>query len=54
MDINQEFEQELVFQVEPENKKSNKEVKTKKITKIATENLKKLVLDRLNERTGEC
>lgn len=54
MNIKQEYEQELMFQVEPENKKSNEELRTRKIIRIATKNLKKLTLDRLRNRTGEC
>ncbi|MEI8067477.1 MAG: hypothetical protein WCG91_00800 [Candidatus Shapirobacteria bacterium] len=51
---NIQYENELVFQVEPENKKDNKVARTKKIVKVARQNLIKLSVDRLNGRTGEC
>jgi hypothetical protein len=54
MKIGNNYEADLVFQVETENKKENKTVKTKKILKLAKENLNKLVFDRINGKTGEC
>ena len=54
MDYQNEFEQELVFQVEIKNKKETRSVKQKKVVKMAEENLKKMVIDRLSDRTGEC
>lgn len=54
MDIQKEYEAELIFQVEPEKKKDNKNIKTRKIIKVATENLKKMVVHRLNGRAGDC
>lgn len=54
MDIKQEYEQELTFQVEPENKKNNKDNKSKAIMKLASKNLKKIMMLRLSNKIGEC
>lgn len=54
MDIQNEFEQELVFKIEAENKEEKHKHKQKKVFKLASENLVKLVIDRLDGKTGEC
>jgi len=48
------FEQELVFQIEMEDKREKQNYKQKKVIKLASENLKKIVMDRLEKKTGEC
>lgn len=52
MDIENKYEQELIFQIESKNKK--KTVCQKRIIKLAEENLKRLVIDKLDGRNGEC
>ena len=54
MDIENKYEQELVFQIEVEDKKEKQSHKQKKVVKLASENLKKMVMDRLDGKTGEC
>ena len=54
MDIQKEIEQELFFRLEVENKKEKQSHKQKKVIKLASENLKKMVMDRLEGKTGEC
>lgn len=54
MDIQKEYEQELIFQIEVENKKEKQSHKQKKVVKMASENLKKMMIDRLTGKTGEC
>jgi ferredoxin-fold anticodon binding domain-containing protein len=53
MDIQKEYEKDLVFQIKSANKKDSK-VKTKKIMKIAEENLRKIIKLKLNKQAGEC
>ena len=48
MDIENNYEQELVFKIEKQNKKE------KKVVKLATEQSKRLMMDRINGRTGDC
>ena len=52
MDIQKEIEQELVFKIEIKNKE--KRIKQRRVVKLASENLKKMTIDRLNGKTGEC
>ncbi len=52
MDIQKEIEQELVFKIEIKNKE--KRIRQRKVVKLASENLKKMTIDRLNGKTGEC
>lgn len=54
MDIENNYEQKLVFKIEPDNQEEKQKIKKKKVVKLASENLKKLVESRLNGRTGEC
>lgn len=54
MDIQKEYEQELIFQIESENNKLEKKNKKKGIIRKAGENLTKMMMDRLNGRTGDC
>lgn len=54
MDIQNEYEQELVFQIESDDKKEKQTKKQKRVVKLAAENLKKMVIDKLSGRTGEC
>lgn len=54
MDIQNEYEQELVFQIESDDKKEKQTKKQKRVVKLASENLKKMVIDKLSGRTGEC
>lgn len=54
MDIQNEFEQELVFKIEVKNQVEKQKSKKKRVIKLASENLKKLVESRLNGKTGEC
>lgn len=54
MDIQKEYEQELIFQIELEDSKMEKKIKKKGIIRKAGENLTKMMMDRLNSRTGEC
>jgi hypothetical protein len=54
MDIQNEYEQELVFQIESKNKEEKQNKKQKKVIKLASENFKKMVIDRLDGKTGEC
>jgi hypothetical protein len=54
MDIQNEYEQELVFQIETKDKKEKQIHKQKKVLKLASENLKKMVIDKLGGKTGEC
>ncbi|HPT65794.1 MAG TPA: hypothetical protein PK257_00590 [Candidatus Woesebacteria bacterium] len=48
------YKQELVFQVETESKKEKQKYKQKKVIELASENLKKIMMDKLNGKTGEC
>jgi hypothetical protein len=55
MDKINNLDQELIFQIEfgtDENTKTQK--KTKKVIKLAEKNLRKMLLNRLNGKTGEC
>lgn len=52
MDIQKEIEQELVFKIEIKNKE--KRIKQRRVVKLASENLKKMTIDRLSGKTGEC
>ncbi|MDD4135729.1 MAG: hypothetical protein PHN66_01495 [Candidatus Shapirobacteria bacterium] len=52
MDIQKEIEQELVFKIEIKNKE--KRIRQRKVVKLASENLKKMTIDRLSGKTGEC
>lgn len=54
MDIQKEFEQELVFKIEVKNKEGRQNNRQKRVIKLASENLKKMVIDRLGGKTGEC
>lgn len=54
MDIENKYEQELFFQIEPKNKGEGQKTKQKKVVKLASENLTKMVMDRLDGKTGEC
>ena len=54
MDIQNEYEQELIFKVESEDNKIERKNKKKGIIKKATDNLSKMMMDRLEGRTGEC
>ncbi|MDD2225055.1 MAG: hypothetical protein PHP97_02750 [Candidatus Shapirobacteria bacterium] len=54
MDIENKIEQELVFKIEIKNQDSKQKVKKKGVIRLASENLKKLVADRLGGKTGEC
>ena len=53
MDIKNKIEQELVFKIEIKNKQE-KRVKQKGVVRLASENLKKMIIDRLDGKTGEC
>lgn len=52
MDIN--IKQELVFKIETNEQTKNKKVSRKKVIRMAEENLTKMMMDRLDQRTGEC
>jgi len=54
MDIENNYEQELIFQIKVEDKEQKQNHKQKKVVKMASENLKKLVMSRLDGKTGEC
>lgn len=54
MDFQNKFETELVFKVELKDKEEKQTSKQKKVTKMASINLKKMVIDKLNGRTGDC
>lgn len=54
MDIQNKFEQELVFKIEIKDQEEKQKSKKKRVIKLASENLKKLVEIRLNGKTGEC
>ena len=54
MDIENKYEQELVFQIEVEDKTEKQNHKQKKVIKLASENLRKIMMDRLEKKTGEC
>lgn len=51
---NQNIEKELFFQITVENNKREKNIKTKKILKVALENMRKMAIDRLMKKAGEC
>jgi len=54
MDIQNEYEQELFFQIEIDGKKEKENNKQRKVFKLASKNLRKLAVDRLNGKVGEC
>jgi len=54
MDIENKYKQDLIFRIEVENQEEKQKIKKKKVVKMASENLKKLVEIRLNGKTGEC
>ena len=54
MDIENNYEQKLVFKIEVVDREEKQKIKKKRVVKLASENLKKLVESRLNGRTGEC
>jgi len=54
MDIENNYEQELVFKIENENKIKEQKKKERKVVKLATEQSKRLMMDRINGRTGDC
>lgn len=54
MDIQNEYEQELVFQIESEDKKEKIDDKQKRIFRVTSKNLRKLTIDKLNGKVGEC
>lgn len=54
MDIQKEYEQELIFRIESEDSNLKKKNKKKGIIRKAYENLDKMVMDRLKDRTGDC
>jgi hypothetical protein len=54
MDIENKIEQELVFKIEVETQNRKQKVKKRRVIKVASENLKKMVIDRLGGKTGEC
>jgi hypothetical protein len=54
MDIENKYEQELFFRIEVEDKKEKQVHKQRKVIKVAKENLTKMVLDRLEGKTGDC
>ena len=54
MDIENNYEQELVFQIEFKNSEEKQNHKQKKVIKLASENLKKMVMSRIDGKTGEC
>lgn len=54
MDIQNKFEQELFFQIETENTDKKQNRKQNKVIKLAEVNLKKIVMDKLEGKTGEC
>ena len=54
MDIQNKFEQELVFKIEIKNQEEKQKNTKKKVIKLASENLKKIVESRLNGKIGEC
>lgn len=54
MDIENNYEQELIFKIKIENKTNSQNKKEKKVVKMAVEQSKKLMLDRINGRTGDC
>lgn len=54
MDIQKEYEQELIFQIESSDNKEEKKAKRKGIIRKASENLNKMMIDRIKGRTGEC
>ncbi|MDD4027206.1 MAG: hypothetical protein PHO75_03375 [Candidatus Shapirobacteria bacterium] len=54
MDIENNYEQELVFQVKVENKEDKQNYKQKKVVKMASKNFRKLVMSRIEGKTGEC
>lgn len=54
MDFENQYEAELIFQVDGEDKKEKKVNSTKKILRKATENFKKLSFDRISGNTGIC
>lgn len=52
MDI--KIEQELIFKIEVKNQNKTIKTKKKKVIKLAQENLAKMVIDRLDGKTGDC
>jgi len=54
MDMENNYEQELVFSIESKDKEEKRKHKQKRVFKMASENLRQLVIDRLDGRTGEC
>lgn len=52
MDI--KIENELVFSIEVKDLDKKQKTRQKRVVKIATENLAKMVIDRLDGKTGEC
>lgn len=54
MDIENKFEIESIFSVDLENKKKDKIIKTKKILKNASENMRKMAMDKMMKKMGDC
>lgn len=52
MDIENKYEQELIFQIELKNK--TKLINQKKIIKMARENLKKMMMSKMDGKNGDC
>lgn len=53
MDIDYKIEKELVFLTEIENKKE-KAKKRKKILSVAESHLRRIIVERLSGRSGDC
>jgi len=54
MNFQNEIEQELVFKIEVKKTEGKSNGKQRRVIKLASENLKKLVSDRLDGKTGDC
>jgi len=54
MDIENKYKQELIFKIETKDQNKKIKIKQKKVIKTAEENLTKMIIDRLDGKTGEC
>jgi hypothetical protein len=54
MDIENNYEQELIFKIEIKNDKEKKLMVRKKIDNLTSKNLKKFILCKLDGKTGNC
>ncbi len=54
MDIENNYEKELIFKIEIRNDKEKKLIVKKKVDSLTSKNLKKFILCKLSGKTGDC